>query len=72
MRALAAALLASGALFAACPSPARAEAAQSPDGQGSITRPGGVTLAVVGMDMLLEPSGFLDELRQRGYTIESP
>jgi uncharacterized protein YbaP (TraB family) len=33
---------------------------------------GGVTLAVVSMDMLLEPGGFLDELRQRGYTIESP
>jgi hypothetical protein len=31
----------------------------------------GVTLAVVSMDMLLETGGFLDELRQRGYTIES-
>ena len=33
---------------------------------------GGVTLAVVSMDMLLESGGFLDELRQRGYSIESP
>ena len=33
---------------------------------------GGVTLAVVSMDMLLEPGGFLDGLRQRGYSIESP
>jgi hypothetical protein len=33
---------------------------------------GGVTLAVVSMDMLIEPGGFLDALRGRGYTIDSP
>jgi uncharacterized protein YbaP (TraB family) len=33
---------------------------------------GGVTLAVVSMDMLIEPGGFLDTLRARGYTIDSP
>jgi uncharacterized protein YbaP (TraB family) len=33
---------------------------------------GGVTLAVVSMDMLIEPGGFLDALRARGYTIDSP
>ena len=33
---------------------------------------GGVTLAVVSMDMLIEPGGFLDALRSRGYTIDSP
>jgi uncharacterized protein YbaP (TraB family) len=33
---------------------------------------GGVTLAVVSMDMLIEPRGFLDALRARGYTIDSP
>ena len=33
---------------------------------------GGVTLAVVSMDMLMEPGGFLDALRSRGYTIDSP
>jgi uncharacterized protein YbaP (TraB family) len=32
----------------------------------------GVTLAVVSMDMLMEPGGFLDALRSRGYTIDSP
>jgi uncharacterized protein YbaP (TraB family) len=32
----------------------------------------GVTLAVVSMDMLIEPGGFLDALRSRGYTIDSP
>jgi uncharacterized protein YbaP (TraB family) len=32
----------------------------------------GVTLAVVSMDMLIEPGGFLDALRERGYTIDSP
>jgi uncharacterized protein YbaP (TraB family) len=31
-----------------------------------------VTLAVVSMDMLIEPGGFLDALRSRGYTIDSP
>jgi hypothetical protein len=33
---------------------------------------GGVTLAVVSMDMLLEPGGFLDELQQHGYSIDPP
>jgi uncharacterized protein YbaP (TraB family) len=33
---------------------------------------GGVTLAVVSMDMLIEPGGFLEALRSRGYTIDSP
>jgi uncharacterized protein YbaP (TraB family) len=33
---------------------------------------GGVTLAVVSMDMLIEPGGFLDALRARGYTLDSP
>lgn len=33
---------------------------------------GGTTLAVVSMDMLIEPGGFLDALRSRGYTIDSP
>jgi uncharacterized protein YbaP (TraB family) len=33
---------------------------------------GGVTVAVVNMDMLLEKGGLLDELRARGYTIDPP
>jgi uncharacterized protein YbaP (TraB family) len=33
---------------------------------------GGVTLAVVSMDMLIGPGGFLDELRARGYAIDAP
>ncbi|MEP6545969.1 MAG: TraB/GumN family protein [Gammaproteobacteria bacterium] len=33
---------------------------------------GGVTLAVVNMDMLLEPGGLLDELRAAGYEIDAP
>ncbi|HEX3602547.1 MAG TPA: hypothetical protein VHU43_00550 [Steroidobacteraceae bacterium] len=33
---------------------------------------GGVTLAVVSMDMLIQPGGFLDELRERGYTVDPP
>ncbi len=33
---------------------------------------GGVTLAVVSMDMLLEHGGFLDELRAAGYTVDAP
>jgi uncharacterized protein YbaP (TraB family) len=33
---------------------------------------GGVTVAVVSMDMLLEPGGFLDALRTGGYEIEQP
>jgi uncharacterized protein YbaP (TraB family) len=35
-------------------------------------RGGGVTLAVVSMDLLIEPGGFLDELRARGYAIDAP
>jgi len=33
---------------------------------------GGVTVAVVNMDMLLEKGGLLDELRARGYAIDPP
>jgi uncharacterized protein YbaP (TraB family) len=33
---------------------------------------GGVTLAVVSMDMLLETGGFVDELKQRGYSVDAP
>jgi uncharacterized protein YbaP (TraB family) len=33
---------------------------------------GGVTVAVVSMDMLLERGGFLEQLRASGYTIEQP
>jgi uncharacterized protein YbaP (TraB family) len=33
---------------------------------------GGVTLAVVNMDMLLEPGGLLDELRAKGYEVDAP
>jgi uncharacterized protein YbaP (TraB family) len=32
----------------------------------------GVTVAVVSMDMLLEPGGFLDQLRSSGYTVDQP
>jgi uncharacterized protein YbaP (TraB family) len=32
----------------------------------------GVTLAVVNMDMLLEPGGLLDELRAKGYEVDAP
>ena len=35
-------------------------------------RSGGVTVAVVNMDMLLEKGGLLDELRAQGYNIDSP
>jgi uncharacterized protein YbaP (TraB family) len=35
-------------------------------------RSGSVTVAVVNMDMLLEKGGLLDELRARGYEIDSP
>lgn len=35
-------------------------------------RTGGVTLAVVNMDMLIEPGGLLDELRAAGYEIDAP
>jgi uncharacterized protein YbaP (TraB family) len=33
---------------------------------------GGVTVAVVNTDMLIETGGFLDELRARGYTVQAP
>jgi uncharacterized protein YbaP (TraB family) len=33
---------------------------------------GGVTLAVVSMDMLLERNGFVDALRAAGYTVDAP
>jgi uncharacterized protein YbaP (TraB family) len=33
---------------------------------------GGVTVAVVNMDMLLEKGGVLDELREKGYDIDAP
>jgi uncharacterized protein YbaP (TraB family) len=33
---------------------------------------GGTTLAVVNMDMLLEPGGLLDELRAKGYEVDVP
>jgi uncharacterized protein YbaP (TraB family) len=32
----------------------------------------GVTLAVVNMDLLLEPGGLLDELRAKGYEVDAP
>ena len=35
-------------------------------------RSGGVTVAVVNMDMLMEKGGLLDELRAKGYDIDSP
>lgn len=36
------------------------------------TQNGGVTVAVVNMDMLLEPGGLLDELRAKGYEVDAP
>src|SRR5271168_3356991 len=33
---------------------------------------GGVTVAVVNMDLLLEPGGLLDELRAKGYEVDAP
>jgi uncharacterized protein YbaP (TraB family) len=33
---------------------------------------GGVTMAVVNMDMLLEPGGLLDEIRAQGYEVDAP
>jgi uncharacterized protein YbaP (TraB family) len=33
---------------------------------------GGVTIAVVNIDMLLEPGGLLDELRAKGYAVDAP
>jgi hypothetical protein len=33
---------------------------------------GQATVAVVNMDMLLEPGGLLDELRAKGYEIDAP
>jgi TraB/PrgY/gumN family len=35
-------------------------------------RAGGVTVAVVNIDMLLEHGGLLDELRAKGYLIDPP
>ena len=33
---------------------------------------GGVTVAVVNIDLLLERGGLLDELRAKGYEVEAP
>jgi uncharacterized protein YbaP (TraB family) len=33
---------------------------------------GGVTVAVMNIDMLLEPGGVLDELRAKGYEVDAP
>jgi uncharacterized protein YbaP (TraB family) len=33
---------------------------------------GGVTVAVINIDMLLEPGGLLDELRAQGYEVDAP
>jgi uncharacterized protein YbaP (TraB family) len=33
---------------------------------------GGVTIAVMNIDMLLEPGGVLDELRAKGYEVDAP
>jgi len=33
---------------------------------------GGVTVAVVNIDLLLEHGGLLDELRAKGYEVEAP
>jgi uncharacterized protein YbaP (TraB family) len=33
---------------------------------------GGVTVAVMNVDMLLEPGGLLDELRAKGYQVDAP
>jgi len=33
---------------------------------------GGVTVAVMNMDLLLEPGGLLDELRTKGYQVDAP
>jgi hypothetical protein len=33
---------------------------------------GGVTVAVVNIDMLLERGGLLDELRAKGYEVDAP
>jgi hypothetical protein len=35
-------------------------------------RDGGVTVAVVNIDILLEHGGLLDELRAKGYDIDAP
>ena len=35
-------------------------------------RTGGVTVAVVNIDLLLEKGGLLDELRAKGYDIDAP
>jgi hypothetical protein len=31
-----------------------------------------VTIAVMNIDMLLEPGGVLDELRAKGYEVDAP
>ena len=33
---------------------------------------GGATLAVINMDLLLEPGGLLDEIRAKGYQVDAP
>jgi uncharacterized protein YbaP (TraB family) len=33
---------------------------------------GGVTVIVMNMDLLLEPGGLLDELREKGYEVDAP
>lgn len=42
------------------------------DAMDKYLRGGGVTLAVVNMNMLLERGGLLDQLRAKGYAIETP
>jgi uncharacterized protein YbaP (TraB family) len=42
------------------------------DSMEKALRAGGVTVAVVNMDMLLERGGLLDELRAQGYDIDAP
>ena len=42
------------------------------DSMEKYLRGGGVTVAVVNMDMLLEKGGLLDELRAKGYEIDAP
>jgi hypothetical protein len=33
---------------------------------------GGATVAVMNIDMLLEPGGLLDQLRAKGYEVDAP
>ena len=42
------------------------------DSMEKYLRSGGVTIAVVNMDLLLEKGGLLDELRAKGYDIDAP